>query len=61
MKVKRFLPSLSTDELGPESSKNRDTRSLQELLTPYPSEEKRAYPVNTRVNEGPDLIAPSTV
>jgi putative SOS response-associated peptidase YedK len=43
--------------------KNRDTTSLQELLVPYPSEEMRAYPISTLVNnarnEGPQLLDPA--
>lgn len=43
--------------------KNEKTDSLKQLLTPYPSEEMRAYPVSTRVNnarnDGPELIEPA--
>ena len=43
--------------------KNENTKALQEMLVPYPSEEIRAYPVSTRVsnakNEGPELIEPA--
>jgi putative SOS response-associated peptidase YedK len=43
--------------------KNENTATLQPLLKPYPSEEMRAYPVSTRVNnpknDGPELIEPA--
>lgn len=42
--------------------KNEKTDLLQPLLKPYPSDEMRAYPVSTRVNniqnDGPELIEP---
>lgn len=42
--------------------KNENTATLQRLLKPYASEEMRAYPVSTRVNnpknDGPELIEP---
>jgi putative SOS response-associated peptidase YedK len=43
--------------------KNEKTDALQALLKPFPSEEMRAYPVGTRVNnvknDGPELIEPA--
>jgi putative SOS response-associated peptidase YedK len=43
--------------------KNGDAAGLQRLLTPYPSEQMRAYPVSSRVsnskNEGPELVEPA--
>jgi putative SOS response-associated peptidase YedK len=43
--------------------KNEDTTTMQSLLKPYPSDEMRAYPVSTRVNnpknDGPELIEPA--
>lgn len=43
-------------------SKNANADALQKLLTPYPAEEMRAYPISTRVNsvknDGPELVEP---
>ena len=40
---------------------NRDVRTVQRLLKPFPADEMCAYPVGPRVNnaknDGPDLIA----
>ncbi len=42
---------------------NEKTDALQKLLTPYPAEEMRAYPVSPRVNnvknDGPELVQPA--
>lgn len=55
-----ILPERSYDAwLDP---KNGNPEELQELLKPYPSDEMRAYPVSTRVNnvknDDPKLIEP---